>query len=98
MPIFTIIRTEDFIQASGSLIETYPTLIEFNKFLNWHLQKNPYIFNQESGDYYSLSSSDLHTPDLLLAAKKVTYFPNVKVLYHIDDEQKSVILLSISLV
>ncbi len=96
--MFIINRTEDYIVASGSLTETYPTIIDFNKFLNWHLQKNPHYFKHESGDYYSLSSSDLQTPNLLLAAKRVTHFPNVKVLYHIDDEQKSVTLMSISLV
>jgi len=95
---FTIIRTEEFIRASSSLIEAYPTLIEFNKFLNWHLQKDPYRFERDTGDYYTLSSSDLQTPDLLLAAKRVTLFPNVKVLYRIDQEQRSVTLMSISIV
>lgn len=98
MPPFIIIRTEEFIQESSRLIETYPSIIEFNKFLNWHLQKNPLFFKQESGEYYSLSSSDLQTPALLIAAKRVTNFPNVKVLYRVDVEEKQVTLLSISMV
>ena len=96
--LFTIIRTEDFIQRSSRLIETYPSLIDFNKFLNWSLQKDPKVFRQESGDYYSLSSSDLQSLDLLLAAKRVVKFPDVKVIYHVDIDKKTVTLMSISLV
>jgi len=97
LPAFIIIRTEDFIQRSSHLIKTYPSLIEFNKFINWHLQRDPYYFKQESGDYYSISSSDLQAPELILATKRVTKFPDVKVFYHIDGGQKKVTLMSISM-
>ena len=99
MPPYTIIRLESFIQKSVRLTQAYPTLIEFNKFINWSLQKDPRIFNQEDneGCFFSLSSLDLHTPDLLLEARRVTNFPNVKVIYHVNESKKEVTLICMNL-
>jgi hypothetical protein len=99
LPPYTIARLESFIQKSSRLIQHYPTLIEFNKFINWALQKNPRYFNPEppSDSFFSLLSTDLHTPDLLLEARRVTNFPKVKVIYHIDESKKIVTLICINL-
>ena len=95
MPPYNIIRLESFIQKSFRLTQTYPTLIEFNKFVNWHVQKSPQTFNREvpSDYFFSISSKDLYTPDLLLEARRVTDFPNVKVIYHINEDKKEVTLI-----
>ena len=95
MPPYTIIRLESFIQKSVRLTESYPTLIEFNKFVNWHVQRSPQTFNREvpSDYFFSISSKDLYTPDLLLEARRVTDFPNVKVIYHINEDKKEVTLI-----
>lgn len=99
LPLYIIIRLESFIQKSSRLIQVYPTLIEFNKFVNWALQKDPRFFHPEDQDgyFYSLSSSDLSIPDLLLEARRVTNFPNVKVTYRVDEDKKTVTLICMDL-
>lgn len=94
---YTVIKPESFVQKSDRLSQGHPNLTVFNKFVYWHVQRDPKYFFHEIGNVYSISSSDLNTPDLLLAAKKVTHFDNLKVMYHVDDENAIVTLVCIDL-
>jgi hypothetical protein len=53
--------------------------------IDWALMRKPHYFTQVSGDFYLLKTDQLDNPD----------FPQIKVLYKINEADNTVILLDI---
>jgi hypothetical protein len=84
-PIYRIQRTEIVIKKTHELSLRYPRIPEFIKAIDWALSRRPHHFTHISSDYYLWVTAELSSDE----------FPDVKILYKIDEESNIVIILDI---
>jgi len=84
-PQYLINKTEKFIRKSQELKGRYNRVFELLQSIDWHLERKPHHFNNVAGDYYLLKTGQLSNPE----------FPQVNVVYMINEEHSTVILLDI---
>jgi hypothetical protein len=84
-PQYSIVRTEEFIAQTQELKKRYQRMPDLIRAIDWALERKPHWFSPASGKYYLWKTEELSNHA----------FPEVKVLYKIDEENMKVILMSI---
>lgn len=84
-PTYQITRTEKYIQKNHELTKTFPRLKELNKAVEWALSRKPHHFTPVTDEYYVLVTQQLENPE----------FPEVRILYLINQEEQRITLLDI---
>jgi len=84
-PEYTINRTEGFIKKNQELRAVYSRMAELISAIDWALERKPHTFTQIINDYYLLKTGQLSNPD----------FPQLKILYYINENEKIVVLIDI---
>jgi hypothetical protein len=82
-PLYSIHRTENFISKTKQLSKVYPRLSEFLNAIDWALMRRPHHFNNIIADFYLWVTAELESDE----------FPNVKIIYRIDEDNSKVILM-----
>lgn len=82
---YKIKRTEKFIQNTSNLKSSYPRVTDLINAIDWTLQRSPHRFTNTVTNYYLWVTSELASED----------FPEVKILYMIDEVEKEVTLIDI---
>jgi hypothetical protein len=85
-PKYQIKRTEQFIRKCQDLKKSYSRVQELIQSIDWHLSRKPHYFSNISGDYYVLKTGLLSNPQ----------FPQLSVLYLINEEEDSIMLIDIN--
>ena len=84
-PRYKVIKTEDCLQNLKDLSKTYGRTVELINGIEWALARHPHRFNQLSNNFYYWITEELTN----------IKFPTVKVVYRINDEENTVVVLTI---
>ncbi len=82
---FTVIREKEFDSQLEEICTRYQRMSELDHAIDWALSRKPHSFRHISGDYYLWVTEKLISDD----------FPKVKILYKVDDVNRTVVLISI---
>jgi hypothetical protein len=84
-PRYRVIKTEECLQQLNELSKLYGRATELIDGIEWALARNPHRFTQLAHDFYFWITDELTN----------IKFPTVKVVYKINQEESTVIILSI---
>jgi len=83
---YQIRKTEKYIAESQKLHKSFNRVTDLLKAIDWALERKPHSFTLVSGDYYMLVTGQLSNEE----------FPEVRVLYLINEDELFVMLINIS--